>query len=104
MRLRAEISPDGRLALDPLPFSVVVVIWLRRAKDWAKVATIVLVLVAVVSIFFVSLTQIFCPSIPSRSFWVTHIFFMLPCAQNQHISNLSTWTVGNSPGDRGVFR
>lgn len=37
------------------------VVWLRHAKDWAKVVTIILALVAVVSIFFASLTEIFWP-------------------------------------------
>lgn len=37
------------------------VVWLRHARDWAKVVTIILALVAIGSIFFVSLTDIFWP-------------------------------------------
>jgi hypothetical protein len=37
------------------------VIWLRHAKEWAKVVTIVLALVAVASIFFASYTKAFWP-------------------------------------------
>lgn len=37
------------------------VVWLRHAKDWAKVVTIVLALLAVASVFFVSYTEIFWP-------------------------------------------
>ena len=37
------------------------VVWLRHAKDWAKVVTIVLAALAVGSIFFASFTEIFWP-------------------------------------------
>jgi hypothetical protein len=37
------------------------VVWLRHAKDWAKIATIILALFAVVSLFFVSYTEIIWP-------------------------------------------
>lgn len=38
-----------------------VVVWLRHAKPWAKVVTIVLAALAVASVFFVSYTEIFWP-------------------------------------------
>jgi hypothetical protein len=41
-----------------VPFAV---LWLRHARAWARVVTIVLVLLAVGSIFFVSYSQIFWP-------------------------------------------
>ncbi len=41
-----------------VPFAV---LWLRHEKAWAKVVTIVLVLVAVASLFFASYSQIFWP-------------------------------------------
>jgi hypothetical protein len=37
------------------------VVWLRHAKPWAKVVTIILALLAVASIFFASQTEIFWP-------------------------------------------
>jgi len=37
------------------------VVWLRHAREWAKVATIILAAVAVASIFFASYTEIFWP-------------------------------------------
>ena len=37
------------------------VVWLRHAKEWAKVATIVLAALAVASVFFASYTEIFWP-------------------------------------------
>lgn len=37
------------------------VVWLRHAKDWAKIVAIILVAVAVASIFFASYTEIFWP-------------------------------------------
>jgi hypothetical protein len=37
------------------------VVWLRHAKDWAKVVTIILALVAFASVFFASYTEIFWP-------------------------------------------
>jgi len=37
------------------------VVWLRHAKDWAKVVTIVLSALAVASVFFASYTEIFWP-------------------------------------------
>ena len=37
------------------------VIWLRHAKDWAKVVTIIFVALAIASLFFVSLNEIFWP-------------------------------------------
>jgi hypothetical protein len=37
------------------------VVWLRHAKDWAKVVTIVLAGLAVASVFFASYTEIFWP-------------------------------------------
>jgi len=37
------------------------VVWLRHAKEWAKVVTIVLAALAVASIFFASYTEIFWP-------------------------------------------
>ena len=37
------------------------VVWLRHAKDWAKVVTIVLAALAVASVFFASYTEIFWP-------------------------------------------
>ena len=37
------------------------VVWLRHAKDWARVATIVLAALAVASVFFASYTEIFWP-------------------------------------------
>lgn len=37
------------------------VIWLRHAKDWAKIVTIILALLAVASGFFASYTEIFWP-------------------------------------------
>jgi hypothetical protein len=36
-------------------------VWLRHAKDWAKVVTIVLALVAVGSVFFATFTEMFWP-------------------------------------------
>jgi hypothetical protein len=36
-------------------------VWLRHAKDWARVVTIVLALLAVVSLFFTSYAEIFWP-------------------------------------------
>ena len=41
--------------------AVFAVIWLRHAKAWAKVVTIVLALIAVVSVFFVSYYEVFWP-------------------------------------------
>jgi len=37
------------------------VVWLRHAKDWAKIVTIILAVLAVGSIFFASYTEIFWP-------------------------------------------
>jgi len=37
------------------------VVWLRHAKDWAKVVTFVLAALAVASVFFASFTEIFWP-------------------------------------------
>lgn len=37
------------------------VVWLRHAKPWAKVATLIFVVVAIASIFFASYTEIFWP-------------------------------------------
>ena len=37
------------------------VVWLRHAKPWAKVATVVLALVAVASLFFASYSELFWP-------------------------------------------
>ena len=37
------------------------VVWLRNAKPWAKVVTIVLAALAVASVFFASYTEIFWP-------------------------------------------
>jgi hypothetical protein len=37
------------------------VIWLRHAKPWAKVVTIILAVLAVASVFFSSYSQIFWP-------------------------------------------
>lgn len=37
------------------------VVWLRHAKDWAKIVAIILAAVAVASIFFASYTEIFWP-------------------------------------------
>jgi hypothetical protein len=37
------------------------VVWLRHAKPWAKIATIVLAALAVASVFFASFTEIFWP-------------------------------------------
>jgi hypothetical protein len=37
------------------------VLWLRHAKDWAKIVTVILALLAVASIFFASYTEIFWP-------------------------------------------
>ena len=37
------------------------VVWLRHARDWAKVVTIILLAFAVASVFFASYTEIFWP-------------------------------------------
>jgi hypothetical protein len=37
------------------------VLWLRHARDWAKIVTIILALLAVASVFFASYTEIFWP-------------------------------------------
>jgi len=38
------------------------VVWLRHAKPWAKIVTIVLAIIAVTSVFFASYTEIFWPA------------------------------------------
>jgi len=37
------------------------VVWLRHAKDWAKVVTIILAALSVASLFFVSYYEMFWP-------------------------------------------
>jgi hypothetical protein len=41
--------------------AIFAVVWLRHAKPWARIVTIVLAALAFASIFFVSYTQIFWP-------------------------------------------
>jgi len=37
------------------------VVWLRHARDWAKIVAIILAALAIASVFFASYTEIFWP-------------------------------------------